>query len=117
MVLQVNLSVLGVTKSQVNELLNDLNSIQGVSARHLETKIEFKEICVPIIIEIGGAIVIAVVANLITDRIKKFFDKEKSIDNEPITIEYKNINIIQGDSKEKIENNVNIIINANDRKN
>ena len=74
------------------------------------SQIEFKEICVPIVIFIKD-VSIGVIAGLITHKILKFFEKEKSTDGKPITIENSNVKIVQGDSKQEIENKVNIIFN------
>ena len=108
---EINLILEGVTKEQVTGLIRNLNSIRGVKADfHLRddvfSQIETKETCIPLALRIAENVSSGIIAYFIT----KFFDKEKSIDREPIMIENKNIQIVQGDSLQTTENKINIII-------
>lgn len=108
------LEVKGIKIPQADELLKDLRTIEGIDEvkHYLQESIEFKEICAPIVVYITESIAVGVIANLISEKIKKFFDKEKSIDKEPIVIQIQNININQGESKQQIENKINMILNS-----
>ena len=96
--------IFGIDRTQANELVEDLNSIEGVKGGHYlkESTLEFKELFAPLIFDII-----------------KFFEKEKSRNGKPIIIRYNKINkieIIQGDKIEIIENKVNQIINEQSKK-
>lgn len=114
---QIKLTIEGVNNQQTAEFIEDLKSIEGIEdvKNILElSQIEFKEVCVPIVIYAKDVLVSAV-GGLITAKILKFFGKEKSRDTEPIKIvgNHNKNTIIQGDSEQKIVNNVNIIFNLN----
>lgn len=100
----------GVSKHQVKELIDDLNSIEGVKAGYYitESPIEFKEIFVPLIIAFGAGVSSAVVAHYII----KFLEKEKSLDGKPIVIEFSKTRtkISQGETKEQIKEKLIAVI-------
>ena len=109
--------IFGIDRTQANELVEDLNSIEGVKGGHYlkESTLEFKELFAPLIFDIGVGVVVAFIAKAIL----KFFEKEKSRNGKPIIIRYNKINkieIIQGDKIEIIENKVNQIINEQSKK-
>ena len=102
----------GIDKSQISELVNNFNSIDGFKAylRHENDLIEVKEIWVIFFLEFTKDISIGILSSLITYFIIKFFEKEKSNDEKPITININNIQINQGESLQEIENKMYIII-------
>lgn len=106
----IKLDVIGIEKIQAKELIEDLNSISGVDCNYItkESPIEVKEILTSLILDIGKGIGVSLIVTFIL----KFLKKEESRDNQPIIIENSNIRIIQGDSKEQIENKINIILNS-----
>ncbi len=96
----------GIKRGQEKELIENLQSIEGIGARQYVEELELKEMVVPIMINIG----VSVASALITHYIIKFFEKERSRDNKPIVIKGGNVQIIQGDNKEEIENKINVIL-------
>ena len=100
------LDIEGINKTQANKLVDSFNSIEKINASIIENKIKFKELSTQIAITLATGVVSSMIAYIIL----KFFEKEKSIDNEPIIIECQNIKITQGEPQEIIENKIKIII-------
>ena len=104
---KIYLDIEGINKNQAHELISQFNSIENVKAIVVEPQFEYKSLEIPILLELGKGVLIAIIAGIIL----KFFQKEKSNDGNPIIINYKNtININQIDSKEEIERKVKEII-------
>jgi len=102
----LNLSIGLIKMEQAKELLQDLNSIEGVKADFYRSHIEMKDLSVNVIINFDITIKVTVTIHIAL-YLLKFLNKEKSRDNEPIVVECKNIEIVQGDSKEEVESKLN----------
>lgn len=100
----------GVNEFQINEMIENFNSIEYFKAYQYTPKIEVKERLVLFVLEITQEVSIGIISGLITYYILKFFEKEKSNDDKPITINIKNIQINQEENIQEIENKVNIIL-------
>jgi len=90
-------------QQDVEEFIKSLNSIQGVEVK--EFKVKQIDESFRFIINLLHSINII----LWTPIIIHFLNKKKSEGNKLISIEYKKIKIVQGDSKEVIERKVKII--------
>lgn len=100
----------GINEQQVSELISNLNSIEGFKAYPLKTEIQVKECLVVFFLEILKEVSLAVIVSVVASKILQFFEKEKSIDDQPITININNVQINQGESAQEIENKLIISI-------
>ena len=107
---KIQLTILGIKNEQASELIEDLRSIEGVKSAYNVLELsgaEIKALMCPIelLLTVGIGTISGVLANIIT----KFLEKETPVNNTPITVQIKNIQITQGDSKQEIENKINLI--------
>ena len=103
---QFILDIEGINKTQTKKLVDSFNTTENSNANVIKNKIEFKELSTQIAITLATGVVSSIIAYIIL----KFFENEKSFDNEPIIIECQNIKITQGEPQDIIENKIKIII-------
>lgn len=112
----VYLTIEGADIKQAKYLTEELNEIDDVKTKfcikEFAPPIEFKAIFTDVVIEIGKGVIIG----LIIAAILKFFNKIKSLSGKPLIIKIKNnygtVNIVQGESKEDIEEKAKQILGS-----